>query len=234
MVPLVLASLLSADTDIKSDVSFVSGPAEVPRTVNGEARATDGDSLRIGDYRIRLFAIDAVEGAQKCQFNQDEWNCGRYSRIALQRQVENKQTSCLVRDVDRGRLVSICRVNGVDLGGEQVRRGWAVAYRDFSYRYVPAEYAARRAKRGLWRGDFERPKDYRKRLRAEIEAGRVIQHPPSTDCNIKGNISRSGHRIYHVPGQVDYQRTRIDEKRGEKWFCTPSSAESEGWRAAKR
>ena len=49
-------------------------------------------------------------------------------------------------------------------------------------------------------------------------------------CDIKGNISANG-RIYHLPGSADYGRTRIDESRGERWFCSVAEAEAAGWRA---
>lgn len=49
-------------------------------------------------------------------------------------------------------------------------------------------------------------------------------------CDIKGNISGNG-RIYHLPGSADYDRTRIDESRGERWFCSVAEAEAAGWRA---
>jgi hypothetical protein len=52
-------------------------------------------------------------------------------------------------------------------------------------------------------------------------------------CVIKGNISSSGERIYHVPGQRYYDKTQIDESRGERWFCTEQEAVGAGWRKAK-
>lgn len=59
--------------------------------------------------------------------------------------------------------------------------------------------------------------------------------PPDPSCGIKGNISQSsGEKIYHTPGQRDYDRTDIDPARGERWFCTPAEAEAAGWRAAMR
>lgn len=52
-------------------------------------------------------------------------------------------------------------------------------------------------------------------------------------CDIKGNISQSsGEKIYHVPGQEFYSRTNIDSEYGERWFCTESEAEVNGWRKA--
>lgn len=53
------------------------------------------------------------------------------------------------------------------------------------------------------------------------------------ECVIKGNISqRTGEHIYHVPGQEYYERTRVDEDAGERWFCSEDEAEEAGWRKA--
>ena len=43
-------------------------------------------------------------------------------------------------------------------------------------------------------------------------------------CVIKGNISSSGERIYHVPGQRYYDKTLITGLQGERWFCTEQEA----------
>jgi endonuclease YncB( thermonuclease family) len=51
-------------------------------------------------------------------------------------------------------------------------------------------------------------------------------------CRIKGNISGSG-KIYHVPGTAAYEKTRIDESKGERWFCTEEEARAAGWRAPR-
>jgi hypothetical protein len=60
--------------------------------------------------------------------------------------------------------------------------------------------------------------------------------PSRPDCrgHIKGNISlNGGQRIYHVPGSRDYDSTKIDESKGERWFCTEQEAVSAGWRASR-
>lgn len=50
-------------------------------------------------------------------------------------------------------------------------------------------------------------------------------------CPIKGNIGfNTGEKIYHVPGQLYYESTSIDESYGEKWFCSEEQAIAEGWR----
>ncbi len=51
-------------------------------------------------------------------------------------------------------------------------------------------------------------------------------------CLIKGNVSRKGDRIYHVPGDRTYNRVRMNAKRGERWFCTEEQAIAAGWRKA--
>ena len=52
-------------------------------------------------------------------------------------------------------------------------------------------------------------------------------------CAIKGNISSSGERIYHLPGQLYYYATKISVGKGERWFCTEQEAVGAGWRKAK-
>jgi hypothetical protein len=55
----------------------------------------------------------------------------------------------------------------------------------------------------------------------------------SPTCNIKGNISTTGERIYHVPGQKYYDRTIINPRAGERWFCSEAEAQAAGWRRSK-
>lgn len=55
----------------------------------------------------------------------------------------------------------------------------------------------------------------------------------SSACNIKGNVNTKGERIYHVPGQKYYDRTRIEASHGERWFCSEEEARAAGWRRSK-
>lgn len=65
----------------------------------------------------------------------------------------------------------------------------------------------------------------------------TIQSSPTQatneDCRIKGNISSSGEKIYHMLGQRYYDRTKINEGAGERWFCTEQEAIDAGWRKSK-
>lgn len=53
------------------------------------------------------------------------------------------------------------------------------------------------------------------------------------ECNIKGNISYAGEKIYHLPGQKYYNKTSINIEQGERYFCSESEAISAGWRKSK-
>ncbi len=52
-------------------------------------------------------------------------------------------------------------------------------------------------------------------------------------CLIKGNINSRGDHIYHVPGGPNYDSTRIDPDKGERWFCSEDEAQAAGWRAPR-
>ena len=58
-----------------------------------------------------------------------------------------------------------------------------------------------------------------------------VQHG-SNGCTIKGNIGKSG-KISHVPGSPSYAATKIDESKGERWFCSEGEARAAGWRAPR-
>jgi uncharacterized lipoprotein len=71
---------------------------------------------------------------------------------------------------------------------------------------------------------------------AEVEVGESEPVPPPVppcEVIVKGNIStRTGEKIYHVPGQANYESVKIDEAAGEMWFCTEEEAIDAGWRKA--
>lgn len=70
-------------------------------------------------------------------------------------------------------------------------------------------------------------------LAAMILTGASTATAQSGSCNIKGNISTQGERIYHMPGDEYYEETRISASHGERWFCSAEEAEAAGWRRAR-
>ena len=138
-----------------------------PEEVAGMPVITDGDSIRISKLRIRIHGIDAPEHRQLCRSVRGEaYRCGHKSTHALAALIGQQPVRCLKRDVDHyGRLVAQCFAGSTDLGAEQVRQGWAVAYRKYSRAYVTKEEQARRARRGIWAGEFAMPWDWRRQNR---------------------------------------------------------------------
>jgi hypothetical protein len=53
-------------------------------------------------------------------------------------------------------------------------------------------------------------------------------------CQIKGNISSKGERLYHMPSSEFYGRTQISARKGERWVCTEQEARAVGWRRSRR
>ena len=132
--------------------------------VSGKARAIDGDSVIVEGRQMRLMGLDAPEIRQVCSVAGASVQCGRDAHRALQRALARGPAVCIGNQTDRyGRLLVICRVNGVDIGADLVRNGLAVDYGS----YASEEREARAGYRGLWAGTFERPEDFRKRMREE-------------------------------------------------------------------
>ena len=156
-------------------VVFLAGVSFLPGTalaagydLSGRVHITkvsDGDSLRSGNLRIRLFGIDAPELRQQCaDQNGVLWNCGTAAKQQLNDLIgTSKDLQCNLRDVDRyGRLVMQCFSGSTDLGAAMVRSGHALAYRDFSDLYIPEEKQAKTALIGVWRGTFSPPWEWRR------------------------------------------------------------------------
>ena len=195
----------------------------------GRVSVVDGDSLDMSGVQIRIFGIDALESAQTCRAGGRRWRCGAQASRALTRRIAGRAVACVSKDRDRyGRIVAVCRAGRVDLGAWMVANGWALAYRRHSKAYTHEERAARNERRGVWRGRFMAPWEWR-RVQRRAAAGKR-----AAGCRIKGNIGAGGARIYHVPGGRSYDRTRINTARGERWFCTESEARRAGWRRARR
>lgn len=155
-------------------VAALAGPGKGPlgaergELISGVSTVVDGDTLRVGGERIRLFGIDAPESDQVCQAR-NIVRCGDLATAGLRRMIGGSAVRCVVEDVDRyGRLVSVCYLGNDDLNARMVRSGLAVAYRQYSERYVDEEAAARRERRGLWGTRFVMPWEWRRGERLQV------------------------------------------------------------------
>lgn len=224
-------------------VSPVTAAAE---QFSGQAAVIDGDSLMVGDKEVRLFGIDAPEATQMCSRQGQSWPCGAAASEQLGSKVSGFEVRCTPTGTDRhGRTVARCRTGDTDLNRYMVASGYALAYRRYSSDYVAAEETAKVNKRGIWSGTFELPSE----VRHGGEDYKVIAPPPETrttakasrrpvravaprthagGCNIKGNHSRRGEWIYHLPGMPYYEQTRA-----EAMFCTEAEARAAGYRRSR-
>ncbi|MBS0482838.1 MAG: thermonuclease family protein [Proteobacteria bacterium] len=216
--------------------SFLAYPSQA-QIVSGEATAADGDSLVVGGKRVRLFGIDAPELAQSCTKQGIAWNCGEQARDNLAELVKGQTVYCQGQGVDQhARLVAVCSAGNVELNEAMVAYGWAIAYREFSDAYVPAEIRAKANGFGIWSSQFQNPAEYRLSLlpAPPVAAARAASPPPRRGattsplaCVIKGNRNRRGQWIYHLPGMPYYEQTRAEEM-----FCTEAEAQAAGYRRA--
>lgn len=214
-------------------------------TLTGRASVIDGDTIEIHGRRIRLYGIDAPESAQLCRDRAAKsFRCGATSAAALADFLKvSSPTRCEFIDGDRyGRFVGNCfRADGSSVQELLVRSGWAMDWPRYSNgTYAVYQEAAKAERIGIWAGEFQPPWEWRKaggvtRRIPSAKVGPLANAPQDTEaCDIKGNISSNGERIYHLPGQEHYDRTKISTSKGEKWFCSEGEARAAGWRRAHR
>jgi endonuclease YncB( thermonuclease family) len=128
----------------------------------------DGDTIRAGDgSEYRIYGIDAPELHQTClEANGKTWLCGRAAKARLTTLLKRGSVNCDVRANDKfKRAIAVCSVEGIpDIGEQMVREGYALDFGPGTSPgpYQDAQHEAEAAKRGIWRGTFDRPSDWRK------------------------------------------------------------------------
>lgn len=119
---------------------------------SGRAHVLDGDSLYVGDAEVRLYGIDSPEHGQRCErTGGGSWACDEAAKARLMHLAQDRVVACVPEGHDRhDRVIAMCWVDGIDLGGQLVTEGLAWAYRRYSMEYAAAEDAARAEGRGVW------------------------------------------------------------------------------------
>ncbi|MBT2581761.1 thermonuclease family protein [Planococcus sp. ISL-109] len=129
---------------------------------------------------------------------------------------------------DYDRLLGYFYADGDSVQEQLVAEGFArVAYiYPPNTRYVDefreAEATAKQAEIGIWQFD-----NYATDRGFNPDAYQPDNAPATQDCRIKGNINRSGDKIFHMPGTPSYEQTNP-----EQWFCTEQQARDAGFRSA--
>ena len=190
---------------------------------HSEVRIVDGDTFDLDGVRIRIDGIDAPEFGQRC----GAWSCGKAALEQLSALVGDGGLICDSHGEDGyGRTIATCYVGSTDIGAEMVRTGYAWAFVKYSDKYMAQEAQARSDHLGIWQYNSVPAWEYRAAKWTAAE-----QVAPQ-GCPIKGNISESG-KIYHAPWSPWYEKTRVDEAKGERWFCGEANAVASGWRAPR-
>lgn len=183
-------------------------------------RAIDGDTFDIaGNLRVRLIGVDTPErtgadapyGKEAADFTRNVLE-GKRVRLVLD-----------VQERDRyGRLLAYVYLeDGTFFNELLVREGYAYVYTvppniSHAGTFLAGQSYAMERKRGVWseasvNGELDRL--------WLGDSGRGI---------IKGNISRAGEKIYHMPGSQFYGQTKP-----EVWFKTERDALENGFRKSR-
>jgi endonuclease YncB( thermonuclease family) len=129
---------------------------------------TDGDTIKFGSQRVRLFGIDAPESGQAC--DDGAWRPGPLATAALKEFIGGRPVECLQVDYDRKnkRPDSSCTAGGEDLQALMVSAGWAWAYANFSDRYVDAERRSAARGAGVHAHRCQKPWEWRTHRRPGV------------------------------------------------------------------
>ena len=123
----------------------------------------DGDTIKIGNKKIRFSGIDAPELNQYCFKNGKKILCGVLAKKALVKKIGNKVPKCVIEGKDiYKRILAECFINEKSLSKFLVRNGYAFAYRKYSKKFIQDEEFARKNKLGLWSMKFDYPWKFRK------------------------------------------------------------------------
>ena len=216
------------------------------------ATVKDGATLQVANVTFRLDGIDAPPVDQMCiDEHADSWACGVEARDQLIALIGGKQVRCGDLGPDpasRKRRVGLCIVDGEsnNLSQLRVQKGFALA--DAKGKLKPDEMVAKDDKRGLWRGCFATPADFRlwkkdaalmggacradrdEQIRSVLFSADPVMPP---GCTIKGKFAVRARvtgnvGIYHLQGCRSYPGLN----NSERWFCSEDDAQAAGFRKA--
>jgi hypothetical protein len=158
-------------------------------------------------------------------------------------------------DASKKRHLGLCTVAGETASLNQlvVRRGYALnvepsAKEQFKGRFVEDQAGAKNDRRGLWKGCFVAPQDFRRRQKdgallggaCRSDKDREIRNALFSDepamppgCNIKAKLAVRARvtgnvGIYHLQSCRSYPALT----KPDRWFCSEDDAQAAGFRRA--
>lgn len=204
----------------------------LPENQYNVASVTDGDTIRVKDIkidRVRLLGLNSPEKGE-CYFKESKEvmeSLLTNQKVRLDKDVTLKDQ--YNRDLRYVFLIKEDQDN-IFINDYLIRNGYAfyksvppdTRYRDL---FSSAQEEAKKQRKGLW-GLCE--------VYNEVNALRESDPgPQDPNCLIKGNISEKGFgKTYLVKGCDNYNRVKIDPRKGETYFCTEKEAQAAGFRKA--
>jgi len=215
----------STITELKVTISGEVSGQKTEGELNKVTRVVDGDTIEIeGGIKVRYIGIDTPETVHPDKGVQ----CFGSQASNKNRELVEGKNIRLEEDISQtdkyGRLLRYVYIGEIFVNDYLVRNGFAYTSSyppDVKYQaqFGQAQQEARENNRGLWSacaGDGQKTTTFQEGT-----------------CLIKGNVSSSGEKIYHLPDQKYYDKTVIDEGKGERWFCSEEEAKKAGWRKSK-
>jgi endonuclease YncB( thermonuclease family) len=215
----------------------------------------DGETLELAGTIYRLDGIDAPAFDQTCiDDHADSWTCGVEARDQLAKLIGGRDVHCEDLGPDaiaKKRHIGLCTVEGESTSLNQlvVRQGFALNLEPAARgRFKEDEAGANEGRRGLWKGCFIAPQEFRAGHKDGALLGgscrsdkdreiRAVLYPNETaappGCNIKGKFAVRARftgniGIYHLQACRSYPALA----KPDRWFCSEDDAQAAGFRKA--
>jgi endonuclease YncB( thermonuclease family) len=215
----------------------------------------DGGTIDVGGVTYRLSGIDAPAADQLCiDDHADSWACGAEARDQLSKLIGDRDVHCEDLGPDavyKKWHLGICTAQGETASLNQllVRRGFAMNVASAGEsRFGQDQTDAKGDRRGLWKGCFINPHEFRAGQKdgallggacrsdkdREIREALFPQDPAMpSGCGIKGKYALRARvtgniGIYHLQACSSYPALT----RPDRWFCSEDDAKAAGFRKA--
>ena len=219
------------------------------------ATVRDAGTLQLGNATFRLDGIEAPAFDQLCiDEHADSWTCGIEARDQLTKLIGDRAVRCDDLGADptfKKRRLGVCKVEGETTSLSQllVREGFALNVEaSATGRFKTDEVRAREDRKGLWKGCFVAPREFRvgnkdgTLLGGSCRADRDRQIREAlfpedfvmpSGCNIKGKFAVRARvtgnlGIYHLQACRSYPGLTNPDR----WFCSEEDAQAGGFRRA--
>jgi endonuclease YncB( thermonuclease family)/Leucine-rich repeat (LRR) protein len=177
--------------------------------ISGKVRVKDANTLVFDDgTEVDVGGgMDAPDLEQKGQIGDSFYPCGKDAAEFLKKLIGDQTVTFLAsgdQDRDAKRMRGHTLIGETSLEIEMIRNGWAISHHSGTTAW---EIIARENKRGLWRGKFIEPEQWRKgdRLPGEKDAPAEDKKPQRTERQskvVKEEVGPPDRKVLKITGKV--------------------------------